>query len=187
MDTWRGMKNLKRKKNTHTHKIRLHRESEWMRSSASNNTINLTILQTIVFLCFRIISFTAKLLVIIDSCLPQSFGSMLVSFVEFRAHTERLIQQKKMHSLFFDNARALHTQCKHELKRMRTKKKVQSIMGSTVVMVMVLAPRTMYETLLRNYCWHSRNEFMEARQTDLRVKHVVVERFTRIKVYVLLK
>lgn len=56
------------------------------------NTINLTILQTIVFSdASDEFSLLGKLLVIIESCLPQSFGcSMLVFFCSMVECTKRL-------------------------------------------------------------------------------------------------
>lgn len=57
--------------------------------------------------------FAAKLLVIIDSCLPQSFTSMLVSLFEPTAstNTHGMSYPKK-----FRNARALHTH-KHNVNK----------------------------------------------------------------------
>lgn len=87
------------------------------------NTINLTILETIVFSdASDEFSLLGKLLVIIESCLPQSFGcSMLVSFAQcgvhetsypnFRSKYFSFLFRHRHRRVFF--LHAPFTQCKH--------------------------------------------------------------------------
>lgn len=155
--------------------------------------------------CFPLLPnnfFAAKLLVIIDSCLPQSFTSMLVSLLEPNAstykHTWNVLSEK-----FSKCTRPAHTH-KHNVNKSvengRLNKKnnnksteyfeekrdrkgenegkemefsVGSIEHKKSLMVRHAERRfrRMHENTSRNYRWHSQKsaEFMEARQTDLRV------------------
>lgn len=93
-----------RKKTTKIHKRMARGECEFEQQHHQFNNITSN--------CFSLLPnnfFAAKLLVIIDSCLPQSFTSMLVSLFELQVHTHMEFLLRKIFEM--------HAPCTHNVNK----------------------------------------------------------------------